>query len=104
MSDMLERLDELNARLDQTTRILLIFVRGKVPDGDGEERWDDVEMGWVTNVPNKGDTVRLEGVVHAVTRVHYNAETSSASGEPILYAFVHLGLATVPDEDDRWPR
>jgi hypothetical protein len=104
MSDVLDRLDEINERLSRDTRILLIFVRGRITDENGDERWDDVDMGWVTHVPSKGETVRLEGKLYGVTRVHYNAERMSAAGGSILYAFAHLGLSTEDPDEDRWPR
>lgn len=77
---------------------ILTFTRGRLPaDDDAPERWDDVYFGSVTHVPSKGDTVRLEGKLYGVTRVHFNADLDT----PILYAFVHLGLSASMDDDAR---
>lgn len=57
-------------------------------------------MGPVTQVPAKGDTVRLDGKLYGVTRVHYNAERFGVvDREPTLYAFVHLALSA--DDEER---
>jgi hypothetical protein len=84
--------------LERTTPILLSFVRGVTREGG--EHLDPVDMGQVTHVPSKGDTVTLEGVVYVVSRVHFTADPS----RPALHAVAHLAATSIPADEINHPR